>query len=135
MLTGDTRRAAVLGSPVGHSLSPALHRAAYRALGLNGWLYDAHEVQESALVLRDVNGDVEGADEVSDLACEVGAINTLVRRADGGWNGDNTDVYGVSQALREAGCTHVERSVVLGSGLSASFTGLVCAAPRRIECS
>jgi hypothetical protein len=34
-------------------------------------------------------------------------LNTLVRRADGGWSGDNTDVYGVSQALREAGCTHV----------------------------
>ena len=135
MLTGDTRRAAVLGSPVGHSLSPALHRAAYRALGLNGWLYDAHEVQESALrgfvaglgpewvglslTMPLKEAAFEVADEVSDLAREVGAINTLVRRADGGWNGDNTDVYGVSQALREAGCTHVETSVVLGSGATA----------------
>ena len=61
----------------------------------------------------------EVADEVSDLAREVGAINTLVRRPDGGWSGDNTDVYGVSQALREAGCAHVASAVVLGSGATA----------------
>ena len=43
------RRAAVLGSPVAHSLSPLLHRAAYAALGLDGWSYDAVEVDEAAL--------------------------------------------------------------------------------------
>jgi len=59
------------------------------------------------------------ADEVSDLAREVGAINTLVRRPDGGWRGDNTDVYGVSQALREAGVGPVTGSMVLGSGATA----------------
>jgi shikimate dehydrogenase len=135
MLSGDTRRAAVLGSPVGHSLSPALHRAAYQALGLSGWRYDAHEVRQSALrgfvaalgpawvglslTMPLKEAAFEVADEVSDLAREVGAINTLVRRADGGWSGDNTDVYGVSQALREAGCTHVASSMVLGSGATA----------------
>jgi shikimate dehydrogenase len=135
MLTGGTRRAAVLGSPIGHSLSPVLHRAAYRALGLSDWLYGAHEVRESALPgfvaglgpewaglsltmpLKEAAFEVTG--DVSDLAREVGAINTLVRRADGGWSGDNTDVYGVSQALREAGCTHVASCVVLGSGATA----------------
>lgn len=61
----------------------------------------------------------EVADEVSDLARQVGAINTLVHRPDGGWRGENTDVYGVSQALREAGCRHVTTSVVLGSGATA----------------
>ena len=135
MLTPSTRRAAVLGSPISHSLSPALHGAAYRALGLSNWLYDAHEVRPPAL--RDFvtrlgpewaglsltmplkEAAFELADEVSDLARQVGAINTLVRLPDGGWSGDNTDVYGVSQALREAGCAHVASAVVLGSGATA----------------
>jgi len=135
VLTGVTRRAAVLGSPVSHSLSPALHRAAYGALGLGTWSYGAYDVQVPALPrfvaglgpqwaglsltmpLKEVAFEV--ADVISDLAREVGAINTLVRRCDGGWNGDNTDVYGVSQALREAGCTQVDTSLVLGSGATA----------------
>ncbi|HEX7461711.1 MAG TPA: shikimate dehydrogenase, partial [Dermatophilaceae bacterium] len=135
MLTTDVRRAAVLGSPISHSLSPALHRAAYRALGLSNWLYDAHEVQEPALsrFVVDLGPEWAGlsltmplkeaafevADEVSDLARRTGAINTLVRLRDGGWSGDNTDVYGVSQALRGAGCARVASALVLGSGATA----------------
>jgi shikimate dehydrogenase len=135
VLTPTTRLAAVLGSPISHSLSPVLHLAAYRALGLSNWSYGAHELQA-----RELGGFVAGlgpqwaglsltmplkeaafevADEVSDLAREVGAINTLVRGSDGGWAGDNTDVYGVSQALREAGCENVANAVVLGSGATA----------------
>ena len=135
MLTTATRRAAVLGSPVSHSLSPALHGAAYEALGLSNWSYDAHEVRAPALLefvtglgpewaglsltmpLKEVAFEV--ADVVSDLARQVGAINTLVRRPDGGWSGDNTDVYGVTQALREAGCAHVAGAMLLGSGATA----------------
>jgi len=47
--THDPRRAAVLGHPVAHSLSPRLHRAAYAALGLDGWAYDAIGTTEEAL--------------------------------------------------------------------------------------
>ena len=128
-------RAAVLGSPIGHSLSPALHHAAYRALGLSSWSYGAHEVDVAglprfvgelgpqwaglSLTMPLKEAAFEVASEVSTLAREVGAINTLVRRPQGGWRGDNTDVYGVSQALREAGCVHVASSVVLGSGATA----------------
>jgi shikimate dehydrogenase len=112
-----------------------LHLAAYRALGLSHWSYDAHEVQASALggfvaglgpqwvglslTMPLKEAAFEVADEVTDLAAEVGAINTLVRRPDGGWSGHNTDVYGVSQALREAGCAQVASAVVLGSGATA----------------
>lgn len=134
-MTAAARHAAVLGSPINHSLSPVLHMAAYRALRLSHWSYSSHEVQRPAL-RRFVSGlgpqwaglsltmplkeaAFEVADEVSDLAREVGAINTLVRRPDGGWSGDNTDVYGVSQALREAGCADVASAVVLGSGATA----------------
>jgi shikimate dehydrogenase len=134
-LTVTDRRAAVLGSPIGHSLSPALHLAAYSALGLSSWSYGAYDVREPALgrfvaglgpawaglsltmPLKEAGFEV--ADEVSDLAREVGAINTLVRRTNGGWSGDNTDVYGVSQALREAGAVQVASAVVLGSGATA----------------
>lgn len=135
MLNTATRRAAVLGSPISHSLSPVLHNAAYRALGLTTWSYDAHEVRSSALpafvtglgaewaglslTMPLKEAAFEVADEVSDLARQVGAINTLVRRPDGGWSGENTDVYGVSQALREAGGAHVTSAMVLGSGATA----------------
>ncbi|MDQ1483633.1 MAG: shikimate dehydrogenase, partial [Actinomycetota bacterium] len=148
------RRAAVLGSPISHSLSPALHLAAYRALGLSHWSYAAHDVQAAALsgFVADLGSQWAGlsltmplkeaafevADEVSELAREVGAVNTLVRMGespDGGWRGDNTDVYGVSQALREAGCERVDSAVVLGSGATAravvaALTSLGCAKVR-----
>ena len=42
-------RAAVLGSPIRHSLSPVLHAAAYRELGLTGWSYDAIDCDEAGL--------------------------------------------------------------------------------------
>jgi shikimate dehydrogenase len=147
VLTVTDRRAAVLGSPIGHSLSPALHLAAYRALGLSNWSYGAHDVKKPALggfvaglgpewaglslTMPLKEAAFEVADEVSDLAREVGAINTLVRRTDGGWRGDNTDVYGVSQALREAVGAQVASAVVLGSGATArsvvaALAGLGC---------
>jgi shikimate dehydrogenase len=135
LLTVGTRRAAVLGSPIHHSLSPALHRAAYRALGLQGWAYGMHEVRGSelgsyvqglgpewaglSLTMPLKEEAFEVADKVSDLARRVGAINTLVHNPDGGWTGDNTDVYGVSQALREAGSAEVASALVLGSGATA----------------
>jgi len=135
MLTDTTRHVAVLGSPISHSLSPVLHRAAYRALGLSDWSYGAHELKAAGLAgfvaglgpswvglsltmpLKEAAFGV--ADEVSQLALEVGAVNTLVRGPEGGWRGDNTDVYGAAQALREAGRSHVTSSVVLGSGATA----------------
>lgn len=135
VLSPERRRAAVLGSPIAHSLSPALHTAAYRALGLTGWRYDAHEVTAAGLPgfvagldrewaglsltmpLKEVAFEV--AAECSPLAVEVGAVNTLVRRADGAWAAHNTDVYGVRQALRGAGLDTAARAVVLGSGATA----------------
>lgn len=94
------RKAAVLGSPIGHSKSPALHRAAYAALGLTGWTYDAVETTADGLAdrVRGCGDEWIGfsvtmpcksaalafADVVTPRAELIGSANTLVRTADGG---------------------------------------------------
>ena len=126
----DERRAAVLGRPIGHSLSPVLHSAAYEALGLTGWRYQAMDCGEDELagVVDRLGPEWVGlsltmplkrvalavADEVTPLAAAVGAANTLLlgaRRL-----ADNTDVAGIVAALREAGVGKVEHALVLGAG-------------------
>ncbi|MGD0067740.1 MAG: shikimate dehydrogenase [Streptosporangiaceae bacterium] len=126
------RRAAVLGSPIEHSLSPVLHGAAYQALGLHGWHYDKIECDEPSLprLVGSMGPEWAGlsltmplkrvaltvAVEVSPLAEAVGAANTLVFSPAGGTRVDNTDVAGMVSALREAGLTRVEQAVILGAG-------------------
>ncbi|MFL6100760.1 MAG: shikimate dehydrogenase [Actinomycetales bacterium] len=127
--------AGVMGSPIAHSLSPALHLAAYRSLGLP-WTYVAREVDEAALpeALAGLGPDWVGVsltmplkqavlpllDEVSDLARDVGAVNT-VTFGPGAWrSGDNTDVYGITAALRAAGVEDGRGAVVLGGGATAA---------------
>ncbi|WP_017614401.1 shikimate dehydrogenase [Nocardiopsis salina] len=129
-------RAAVLGSPVAHSLSPVLHGAAHRAMGLAGWSYGQHECEEDGLApfLQGLGADWAGlsltmplkrramdlADRVSDLSRAVGGANTLVRVGDGTWDAHNTDVEGITTALIEAGITAPARAVVLGAGATAA---------------
>lgn len=131
-----TRRAAVLGSPIAHSLSPVLHRAAYDALGLTGWEYGRHEVDEAGLpgFLEKLGPEWAGLsltmplkravipllDEITPTAASVEAVNTVVRTPDGRRLGDNTDIPGMVAALRERGVTEVERAAVLGAGATAS---------------
>ena len=127
-------RAAVLGSPIGHSLSPVLHRAAYDALGL-AWTYDAIEVRPDELpaFLASLDECWAGLsltmplkqtvlpllDTVSELVVGTGAANTVLCR-EGALRGENTDVDGIVEALREAGVAAVSRSVVLGGGATAA---------------
>jgi shikimate dehydrogenase len=129
------RRAAVLGSPIEHSLSPVLHGAAYQALDLHGWHYDKIECDEPGLprLVESMGPEWAGlsltmplkrvaltvADEVSPLAEAVGAANTLVfspAGPAGGRRAENTDVTGVVSALRDAGLARVEQAVILGAG-------------------
>ena len=113
-------RAAVLGAPIAHSLSPVLHRAAYQALGLAGWSYEAIECDETRLpaVLGECGPEWAGLsltmplkravlpllDEIEPLAREVGAANTVVFSG-GRRHGHNTDVPGMIAALAGAGVT------------------------------
>jgi shikimate dehydrogenase len=144
-------RAAVLGSPIAHSLSPALHTAGYRALGLDDWDYGRADVAESELVafvgglgpewrglsltrpLKEVAFEV--ATTVTDVARDTGSINTLLRRPDGGWDADNTDVIGVLGALADVGVHRAERPVVVGSGATARSVVAAFAAlgARRVD--
>ncbi|MFJ4951972.1 shikimate dehydrogenase [Streptomyces sp. NPDC088760] len=132
----DGRRAAVLGSPIAHSLSPVLHRAAYEAAGLTGWSYDSFDVDEAALpgFLDRLGPEWAGLsltmplkravipllDEISDTAASVDAVNTLVLTEDGRRLGDNTDIPGMVAALREHGIEQVDSAAILGAGATAS---------------
>lgn len=131
---GMGRRCAVLGSPITHSLSPALHRAAYATLGLD-WEYTAVEVDEDALSsfldglepawrglsltmpLKRVALDI--CTRVDYLAERVGAVNTMVFEADGTRYGTNTDVAGMVAAFRERGVDRLGSAIVLGVGATA----------------
>ncbi|MGY4961089.1 shikimate dehydrogenase [Streptomyces sp. 900105245] len=131
-----TRRAAVLGSPIAHSLSPVLHRAAYDELGLTDWSYDRFEVDEAALpgFLGELGAEWAGLsltmplkravipllDEISDTAASVDAVNTVVLTEDGRRLGDNTDIPGMVAALREHGIEEVPSAAILGAGATAS---------------
>ncbi|MFJ3944914.1 shikimate dehydrogenase [Streptomyces griseoaurantiacus] len=130
------RRAAVLGSPIAHSLSPVLHRAAYAELGLTGWSYDRFEVDEAGLpgFLEELGGEWAGLsltmplkravipllDGISETAASVEAVNTVVFTEDGRRHGDNTDIPGMVAALRERGIEQVESAAILGAGATAS---------------
>jgi shikimate dehydrogenase len=142
------RRAAVLGHPVAHSLSPVLHTAAYEALGLDGWRYTAIDATGEGLPafvrgldlgwaglsitmpLKQVVMDL--VDHVAPLAQAVGAVNTvLVAPSQCGvtLTGTNTDVYGLVTAIREGFAERhgtrdvpVTEAVVLGGGATAAST-------------
>ncbi len=126
------RRAAVLGKPIGHSLSPVIHNAGYAAAGLANWAYTAIECAEAELpaLIAGLGPEWVGlsltmplkqaalalAAEVSPVAVAVGAANTLVRRPDRSWYADNTDVPGMVESLRAAGVSTPGSVAILGAG-------------------
>lgn len=134
-------KCAVLGDPVAHSLSPALHRAGYAALGLD-WTYDAVQVPAGGLAgYVDGLGEdwrglsvtmplkreaLERAEASSDLARLAGVANTLVN--DGATiYAENTDVSGAVAAIRERYAGHVDGATILGGGATATSVGLALA--------
>lgn len=135
-ITGRTRLGAVIGSPVAHSLSPALHNAAFEAAELD-WRFVAFDVApgrganavEAMVTLgiaalavttphkRDVAAAV---DEVDDAAAALESVNTVVLRPDGSTFGASTDGAGFVASLRAGGVEPSGiRTVVLGAGAAA----------------
>lgn len=135
-----TKYLTVVGYPVGHSKSPALHRAAYQALGLD-YSYDRVDVEQGGLVqfIEAYKPGLSGlsvtmplkrealafADDIDWLSRGTDAVNTLViTRDDRGSishvDGFNTDVYGIAQSLRDAEVIHVPHAAIVGAGATAS---------------
>jgi len=142
VLTRGGRHCGVLGDPVAHSLSPALHRAAYAELGLD-WTYDAHRVASGGLgeFLAGLDAQWRGlsltmplkrealplVDRVTDRARQAGAVNTVVLEDDGTRVGDNTDLPGAAAAVRERTTIPLATATILGGGATATSIGLALA--------
>ena len=131
--------AGVIGSPIEHSLSPVIHRAAWEDLGVEGWEYRRIEQDESSLpeFISGLDESFRGLsvtmpckqaiipllDAIDPLATGVGAVNTVVPSS-GVLAGFNTDVTGIASAIRRA-CSQADRTlptkaVVLGARATAS---------------
>lgn len=125
-------RAAVLGSPIVHSLSPVLHHAGYEAAGLEDWAYEriectadqlpaivggaAPEFRGFSVTMPAKFAALQFATEATERARTIGSANTLVRTTDG-WRADNTDCEGITAALRELlGDGKASRALVVGAG-------------------
>jgi len=129
MVDAHTRLYGVIGHPVRHSFSPALHNAAFEACGINA-VYLAFDVENIADAIRGIRSlgiggasitlphkvsAMEHVDAVTDLAAHIGAINTLYWE-DGLLKGDNTDAYGFYESLSRHTVVTGKHVVVLGSG-------------------
>jgi len=133
VISAATRVAGVIGDPVRHSLSPRLHNAAYRALGLD-WVYVAFEVAdgEAAAALDAVRAFglvvlsvtmphktavAERCDELTPAAAALRSVNTVTPLDDGRLAGDSTDGAGFLRSLADAGVdSSGVTALVLGAG-------------------
>jgi shikimate dehydrogenase len=134
-MMNSTKTVGLIGWPVEHSRSPAMHNAAFSALGLD-WCYILLPTpldQLAAIVARIRSGELQGAnvtiphkqavmpflDEIDPAAQAVGAVNTIVKQADR-LIGFNTDTLGFKRALIETGVEVADQPcAVLGAGGSA----------------
>ncbi len=118
-------RCGLLGRKLGHSYSPAIHRA------FGGYSYELFEREPDEVAAFLKGGEWDGLNvtvpykrtvipylgELSAAARETGSVNTIVRRADGTLFGDNTDVYGFLETVRETGIDPAgKKALILGSG-------------------
>lgn len=142
-ISGNTRTLALIGSPVGHSGSPAMYNYSFEKLGLD-YVYVAYDIKEDevksaleAMRLFDMRGmnvtmpdKVEAArhmDELSPAAQIIGAVNTIVNE-DGRLIGHMTDGEGFVNNLKDHGVSIVDKKlVVAGGGGAATAIQVQCA--------
>ncbi len=141
MITGKTKICGLIGNPVEHSVSPAMHNAAFAALGLD-YAYIPFRVEKEALAaavsavkalnMRGLNVTIPHKvavmpllNELEPLAQKIGAVNTIINNG-GRLKGCNTDAAGFLKALLDKGVeSHGRKAVVVGAGgasRSISFT-------------
>jgi shikimate dehydrogenase len=147
-IDAHTQFCGVIGNPIEHSLSPAIHNAAFQKLGLN-FVYLAWRVEAISDAIRGLRalGNFRGAsvtiphkvaampflDEVDAMARHIGAINTIVVE-EGRLIGSNTDATGALRALKEGKApVNGESVVMLGSGGAARAIAFVLAAEAGIR--
>ena len=125
----STRVYGVVGAPLGHSLSPRIHNAAFAAAGRDAVFLpleaasaddfvafqEACEIQGAAVTIPYKEAMHARARSLSVAAESTGAVNTLVR-VDSGWHGENTDVEGFLRPLARRMHLERTRAVVLGAG-------------------
>jgi shikimate dehydrogenase len=148
-INAHTQLCGVIGNPVEHSLSPAIHNAAFQKLGLN-FVYLAFRVDAIGDAIKGLRalGGFRGAsvtiphkvsvvpflDDIESTAKQIGAINTILV-VDGKLTGYNTDATGALRALREGGPPMKNETVViLGSGGAARAIAFGLAAESGISC-
>ena len=141
-ISAKTRLLTVIGDPVAHSLSPAMHNAAFRALGLDAVYVALRVPAESLAQVLAMQKATRGAGNVTvphkeaversvtrktDVCARVGACNTFWIE-DGALVGDNTDVFGVTAALAGIGASATgARWLVVGTGGSARAAAVAAA--------
>ncbi len=120
---------AVIGYPIGHSMSPAIHNAAYAKLGLN-FIFKAIEFQDPLEAITEMiennytgysvtlplkTSIIPHLDKIHSIAKEIGAVNTIVNE-NGKLKGYNTDVNGAIKSLKEVITLTKRKAVILGAG-------------------
>ncbi|MBQ9302945.1 shikimate dehydrogenase [Butyrivibrio sp. Su6] len=141
---GYTRTCGLIGNPVKHTMSPLIHNSLASMTGIN-MVYVPFEVKEKELknaIKGAVALDIQGMnvtipyktdvipflEDVDPLAKAIGAVNTLVRTANGGFKGYNTDMTGLYHAMQDEGIELKDQTVViLGAGGVARPTAFLCA--------
>jgi len=142
-INGHTKVFCIIGHPIGHSMSPVMHNAALKDLGLN-FVYVAYDIKPNQL-----NGAIKGLkalgimgfnvtipykeriikylDKLDPLAKRIGAINT-VKNENGFLIGRNTDALGAQKGLLDAGCKiQGKKVVILGAGGAAKAISYILA--------
>ena len=138
-------KAAVLGSPISHSLSPVLHKLAYERLGVEAE-YSRYEVKSGELsIFLAANTELNAlsltmplkeealliADEVSEIAMQIQSGNTLIKRS-GQWHLTSTDVDGFTEAIKSKQVLIEQEVLVIGSGATARAFLASCNADKRM---
>jgi shikimate dehydrogenase len=133
VIDADTKICCLIGNPVEHSLSPLIHNAGYKALGIN-YAYVSFQVSDIKRAIEGIRGlGIRGVsvtiphktkalkylDKIDPLAEKIGAVNTIIND-DGILTGYNTDGDGAIQALEEMTPLGGKRAVLIGSGGAAS---------------
>ena len=144
-------KAAVLGSPISHSLSPVLHNAAYQELGIDVEYTAIHtSTEQLAQRIRGLGGDDLGYSLTMPLKLDVlklvstwsplveqtGCANTVYRNSHGEWALENTDVFGITNAVEEVGIDALEAATIIGSGATArsALSAMAHLGARQVKC-